>query len=116
MTLTEEPQRPVNVTVTGAEGRVLAAFTTPLPIPKVDPPDPAKFAERPDEQLTVEELYLKGRKSDRSTDRRQARGYYEKALARDPGHVASLRALAVLDFEAGLYPRDRAMPDRVRPR
>ena len=26
-----------------------------------------------------------------------------RAVARDPGHVASLRSLAVLDFEAGLY-------------
>ncbi len=103
VSLAEEPQRPVDVTVTTQEGHVLAAFTTPLPIPKVEPPDPAKFAERPDEQLTVEELYLKGRKSDRATDRRKAREYYEKALARDAGHVDSLRALAVLDFEAGLY-------------
>jgi len=103
VTLTEEPQRPVDVTVTSEDGHVLAAFTTPLPIPKVEPPDPARFAERPDEQLTVEELYLKGRKSDRATDRRKAREYYEKALARDAGHVASLRALAVLDFEAASY-------------
>ena len=114
--LTEEPQRPVDVTVTDAAGRVLAAFTTPLPIPQVDPPDPAKFAERPDDALSVEELYLKGRKFDRATDRRQARASYELALTRDPGHVASLRALAVLDFEAGLYPRDRAMPKSVGPR
>ena len=103
VTLTEEPQSPVDVTVTDGKERVLAAFTTPLPIPKVEPPDPAKFAERPDKELSVEELYLKGRKFDRATDRRQAREYYEKALARDAGHVASLRALAVLDFEAGLY-------------
>jgi tetratricopeptide (TPR) repeat protein len=46
---------------------------------------------------------LKGRKFDRATDRRQARAYYGKALAIDPGHAASLRATAVMDFEAGLY-------------
>nr|MCU0871959.1 DUF5107 domain-containing protein [Pirellulaceae bacterium] len=103
--LSEEPRRPVDVTVTSAAGRVLAAFTTPLPIPHVDPPDPARFAERPDDALSVDELYLKGRKFDRATDRRQARASYELALTRDPGHVTSLRALAVLDFEAGLYPR-----------
>jgi len=105
LTLAENPEKPVDVSVASEEGVVLAAFTTPLPIPKVDPPDPARFAEKPDDQLTVEELYLKGRKHDRSTDRRQARAYYEKALARDPGHVASLRSLAVLDFEAGQYAR-----------
>jgi tetratricopeptide (TPR) repeat protein len=103
--LTKESERPIDVTVTSATGRVLAEFTTPLPIPQVDPPDPGRFAERPDEALSVEELYLKGRKFDRATERRQARATYELALNRDPGHVASLRALAVLDFEAGLYPR-----------
>jgi len=102
--LAESPEKPVDVTVTGKDGRVLAAFTTPLPIPKVEPPDPAKFKEKPEDQLSVEELYLNGRKADRETNRPKAREWYEKALARDAGHVASLRSLAVLDFEAGLYP------------
>ncbi|MBM4017515.1 MAG: DUF5107 domain-containing protein [Planctomycetes bacterium] len=103
VTLDGEPQKPVEVTVTSKEGRLLAAFTTPLPIPKVEPPNRAGFLEKPDDQLSVEELYLKGRKFDRGTDRPKARQYYEKALARDAAHVASLRSLAVLDFEAGLY-------------
>lgn len=105
VTLTDDPQRPVDVTVTDEKGRLLAAWTTPLPIPKTEPPDPARFVQRPDEEWSVEELYLKGRKLDRATDRLNARQYYEKALARDAGHVLSLRALAVLDFEAGLYTR-----------
>jgi tetratricopeptide (TPR) repeat protein len=101
--LPQEPRAPVQVAITSSRGHTLAAFTTPLPIPKVDPPDPAKFKERPDEQRTVEELFLTGRKFDRATDRRKAREYYDLALARDPGHVAALRSLAVLDFESGLY-------------
>jgi len=103
VTLGDDPHKPVEVTVSSKEGRLLASFTTPLPIPKVDPPHPSRFIDKPDEQLSVEELYLKGRKFDRATDRRRARQYYEKALARDPGHVNSLRSLAVLDFESGLY-------------
>jgi tetratricopeptide (TPR) repeat protein len=103
VTLTDEPQKPVDVTVKEQDGQTLAAFTTPLPIPKVEPPPAGKFVEKEDDELTVEELWLKGRKFDRSTDRRRARECYEKALARDPGHVASLRSLAVLDFESGLY-------------
>jgi tetratricopeptide (TPR) repeat protein len=103
VTLAEDPKKPVEVTVTSHSGRLLAAFTTPLPIPKVEPADPASLVEKPDDQLTVEALYLKGRKFDRETDRREARQNYEKALACDPAHVASLRSLAVLDFEAGLY-------------
>ncbi len=111
--LAEEPEQPVEVTITAKDGEVLANFTTPLPIPQVDPPDPAKFQEKPDDQMTVEELYLKGRKLDRETNRHGARGYYEKALARDPGHVASLRALAVLDFESGLYKQAIARLDKA---
>ncbi len=111
--LVEEPEKPVDVTITGKDGALLAKFTTPLPIPKVDPPDPAKFKEKPDDQMTVEELYFKGRKLDRETNRRGARENYEKALARDPGHVASLRSLAVLDFEAGLYKQAIARLDKA---
>lgn len=84
-------------------GRTVARFTSPLPIPKVSPPDPAKFKEKPEDQMTVEELYLKGRKFDRDTDRLKARQYYQKALDKDPGHVAALRAMAVLDVESALY-------------
>jgi tetratricopeptide (TPR) repeat protein len=101
--LTEEPEKPVDITVSGKDGEVLAKFTSPLPVPKVEPPEVDKSAEKTDHQRSVEEVFLKGRKFDRATDRRKAREYYEKALARDPGHVASLRSLAVMDFEAGLY-------------
>jgi tetratricopeptide (TPR) repeat protein len=95
--------RPIEVRIEDQDNRLLAAFTFPLPIPQVEPPDPAKFVEKPDDQLSVEELYLKGRKFDRASDRKKAREYYEKAIAHDPGHVLSLRSLAVLDFEAGLF-------------
>jgi tetratricopeptide (TPR) repeat protein len=99
----DDPQQPVRVKVTSGPGEVLAAFQTPLPIPHVDPPTDAQLTDQADDQLTVEQLYLKGRKYDRGTERKKAREYYEKALAADPGHVDSLRALAVLDYEAGLY-------------
>jgi len=92
---------PVEVTVKTAQGQVLASFITPLPVPKVNPPDLPE--DKPDEQMTIEQLYLKGEKLDRATQRNQARSYYEKVLAQDPLHRASLRALAVLDYEAGLY-------------
>ncbi len=98
-----DPQQPVQVKVTSQAGEVLAAFQTPLPIPHVDPPTGPYLMDLADDQATVEQLYLKGRKYDRGTLRRRAREYYGKALAADPGHVDSLRALAVLDYEAGLY-------------
>jgi len=103
MTLADIGEVPVRVTITTNDGDVLAGFTTPLPIPKVTPPDASTFEEKPDDQLTAEQRYLKGRWLDRATDRLKAREYYELALAKDPGHVLALRALAVLDVEAGLY-------------
>jgi len=96
---------PIGVCVVSREGKVLAQFETPLPIRKVTPPDPSEFVEPPDDQCTPDQLYAKGEKLDRDTNRTEARAHYEKALQADPKHVAALRGLAVLDLEAGLYRR-----------
>ncbi len=101
-------QSPVDVTIKTRKGQLLTSFTTPLPIPKISPPEPSKLMTKPDEQLTLEEKYLKGRKYDLATNRKRAREYYEKALAEDARYSPALQALAVLDVEAGLY--DKAAP------
>ncbi len=101
-TLSAASQSPVHVSVKTADGSILAAFITPLPIPQTPSPKLSMLMEKPDEELTLEEKYLKGRKYDRATDRLKARAYYEKTLAEDAGHLLALRALAVLDLEAGL--------------
>lgn len=103
LTLFSAPQSPVDVTIKTRKGQVLASFVTPLPIPKISPPEPSKLMTKPDEQLTPEEKYLKGRKYDLATNRKKASEYYEKALAEDARYSPALRALAVLDIEAGLY-------------
>jgi tetratricopeptide (TPR) repeat protein len=103
VTLSPDPKAPVDVTVKTAKGTILAAFTTPLPIPKTDPPQRPAFMDKPDGQLTTEEKYLKALKLDLATNRKKAREYYEKALADDAEYAPALRALAVLDTEAGLY-------------
>ncbi|MGD8499353.1 MAG: DUF5107 domain-containing protein [Phycisphaerales bacterium] len=105
VTLSSAPKLPVYVTIKTKKGQVLASFVTPLPIPKTSPPEPSKLMTKPDEQLTLEEKYLKGRKHDLGTNRRKAREYYEKALAEDARYSPALRGLAVLDIEAGLYER-----------
>ncbi len=103
LTLYSTPQSPVDVTIKTRKGQVLASFATPLPIPKISPTEPSKLMIKPDEQLTLEEKYLKGRKYDLATNRKKAREYYENALAEDAQYSPALRALAVLDIEAGLY-------------
>ena len=103
VTLSSAGKSPVEVTIRTGKRQVLASFVTPLPVPETPKPKPSDLMNKPDEQLTLEEIYLKGRKFDLSTSRRKAREYYEKALAEDERYSPALRALAVLDIEAGLY-------------
>jgi tetratricopeptide (TPR) repeat protein len=103
VTVRSAERSPLDVTITNKKGQVLASFATPLPIPKTPRPEPSKLMTKPDEQLSLEEKFLRGRKHDLATNRRKAREYYEKALAQDSGYSPALQALAVLDIEAGLY-------------
>ncbi len=103
LSLETDHSLPLEITVAATGGRVLASYTSPLEIPKVEPPDPETFREKSEDQQTADELYAKALKFDLATDRPAARRYYLKALGRDAKHVPSLHGLAVLDFEAGLY-------------
>ncbi|MHC4705093.1 MAG: DUF5107 domain-containing protein, partial [Planctomycetota bacterium] len=103
VTLRQVPKSPVDVVIKSKDGTELGRFTTPLPIPEQAPPEPSKLMTKSDEQLTLQEKYLRGRKHDLGTNRRKAREYYEKALADDPQYSPALRGLAILDVEAGLY-------------
>ncbi|OHB73037.1 MAG: hypothetical protein A2Z25_06620 [Planctomycetes bacterium RBG_16_55_9] len=103
VTLRPAPAEPVDVTIKDRAGRVLASFRTPLPIPVTPDPEPSTLMTKPDSELALEQMYLKGRKFDLATNRSRAHEYYEKALAKDPQYSPALRALAVLDIEAGLY-------------
>jgi tetratricopeptide (TPR) repeat protein len=105
VTLSSAPRSAVDVTINTKRGQVLARFTTPLPVPEVSPPEVSKLMRKPDQQLTLEEIYLKARKYDLATDRQKAREYYGMALQKDGSYSPALRALAVLDIEAGLCER-----------
>jgi len=102
VTLSSAGQSPVEVMIRNGKRQVIASFVTPLPIPETPEPKPSDLMNKPDEQLTLEEKFLKGRKFDLATSRRRAREYYKKALAEDGHYSPALRALAVLDIEAGL--------------
>ncbi len=105
--LSPAPEGAVEFRAVSAGGAVLAAYTSPLPIPQETAPEFP--AEKSEDEMTVEELYRKAVRFDKDTNRVDARAWYEKALERDPGHADSLRALAVLDIESGRYAaaRDR---------
>jgi len=93
----------IDIEVHSREGQLLVKYRSPLEIPHVEPPDPTTFQETPDEKKTAEECYRKGEKYDLATDRISARRYYQLALERDPSYGPARRALAILDFESGLY-------------
>ena len=111
VTVSPDPGAPADVIVRTSRGAILAAFTTPLPIPRIEPPHRSGLMDKPDAQLTLEEKHLKARKFDLGTNRKKAREYYESALASDPGYAPALRDLAILDTEAGLY---KAAMDRLQ--
>jgi tetratricopeptide (TPR) repeat protein len=96
-------QDTVTVLIETDKGNELAKFKSPLPLPHVVPIEPASYVTKADETLTVEENYLKAQKFDRALDRIMARKCYNAALSADSLHLASLRDLAILDFEQGLY-------------
>lgn len=93
----------VTILLESGNGDVLAEFKSPLSLPRVDPIEPATYVNKADELLSLEENYLKAQKFDRALDRIRARKHYNEALCADSLHLASLRDLAVLDFEQGLY-------------
>ncbi|MFA6126875.1 MAG: DUF5107 domain-containing protein [Bacteroidales bacterium] len=93
----------VRIVLKSAEGKELAAFTSPLPMTQVIPPKQPTYVNKTDSQLTLEETYLKAQKFDRALDRNMARKYYQMVLDRDSLHLSSLRDLAILDFEAAQY-------------
>ncbi|MEN6334361.1 MAG: DUF5107 domain-containing protein [Phycisphaerales bacterium] len=100
--LSPRPEGPVDVSILTRQGVVLAQFTTPLPIPKTDPPVRAAWADKADAGLTIEEKFLKAQKLDLAMNRKKAREAYEAVLADDSGYAPALRALAILDTEAAL--------------
>ena len=94
---------PCDISIQDEGGNILAAFTSPLPIPKVEVPEQPWLRTRRDGDLTTEEKFLKGVNFDKQTDRPAAREWYERVLRDDPRHAEALRNLGVLDLEAGLF-------------
>lgn len=93
----------VSVSLIAQDGKNLASYTSPLPMPGVSLPKQPAYVNKPDDQLTIEETCLKAQKFDRALDRNMARKYYRMTLDRDSLHLTALRDLAILDYEAADY-------------
>ncbi|MBN1387576.1 MAG: DUF5107 domain-containing protein [Bacteroidales bacterium] len=103
MTFDKKNRDTVTVLIKTSKGKELAKFKSPLPLPEITPPEQPVYRTKKDDELTTEECYLKAQKFDRALNRPEARNYYHLALAKDTLHLASLRDLAILDFEAARY-------------
>ena len=109
ISLDEPSGKQMTIVLKSTSGEELARFESPLPLPEVNPPKPPSYLNKPDNQLTVEEMYLVAQKYDRSLDRNKAKKYYNMILETDSLHLAALRDLAVLDFEAARYDKASEM-------
>ena len=104
----DAPGGPVTITVTAGDGQDLLRYVSPLQIPKVDPPDLTKKPARSDGQPTPDELYAEAWLLDSQTNPAGAYAAYEKVLEGDPGHVAALCGMAVLEIERAQYEKAAA--------
>jgi tetratricopeptide (TPR) repeat protein len=93
----------VKIVLKSSDGKELASYLSPLPLHKVITPEQPTYVNKPDNQLTIEETYLKAQKFDRALDRNMARKYYQMVLDRDSLHLNALRDLAILNFESAQY-------------
>lgn len=103
VTLANAPDGPIEIAIAQRSGEALAAYTTPLPIPVKEPPAKPDAKPKADGELTADERYARALEADKHASHSDARSGYEKALEADPKHIPSLKALGVLDLEAGLY-------------
>jgi tetratricopeptide (TPR) repeat protein len=93
----------VGIRVEAADGSLLAAYESPLDIPRVEPPDLTKVRARADGQATAEELFCEAALLDSQSKPWEAREAYERVLQQDPGHVDTHWALGILDLELGHF-------------
>lgn len=85
---------PVHIDVRTADGGQLVSYTSPLDIPKREPPQPAAANASP----SVEELYFQGVKHEERIEPGPARAAYAKAIEADPGFTDALVALARIEY------------------
>lgn len=93
----------VDISVLDEYNQLLIEYTSPLPIPEQAPPESNWQLTKVEFEFTTEEMYLRALTFDQQTNRLAAREWYQKALMSDPKHTESIKGLAVLDIEAGLY-------------
>lgn len=100
---TEAEETELTLTVYHKSGRKMLDYT-PQPKKIEEIPDPARAAKRPEEILTVEELYLTGLHIEQYRHAAYLPDpYYLEALKRDPGDIRTNTAYGLLLLRRGLF-------------
>lgn len=89
------------VVIRDQHGHVLLDYDAKPPRPLAPELEPEFTA--PAEQASAEELYGQGYYALKHWNQRDAVGWFEKSLARDPGFTPALRMLAMLAYQNGRY-------------
>lgn len=113
-------KKQLDVTITDAEGKTLLHWNAGEPID--GNPDLSvktgleKIDRRPDSELSVEELFLRGLKVEKEGRSLEAMQAYKEVLKRDSGFVPALLKLAQADYEAADFAGAEALMARARTR
>lgn len=100
---TEADETELTLSVYHKSGRKMLEYT-PQPKRIEEIPDPARAAKRPEEILTVEELYLTGLHIEQYRHATYLPDpYYLEALKRDPGDIRTNTAYGLLLLRRGLF-------------
>jgi tetratricopeptide (TPR) repeat protein len=113
-------KKELDVTITDAEGKTLLHWNAGEPID--GNPDLSaktgveKIDRRPDSELSVEDLFLRGLNVEKEGRSLEAMGIYKEVLKRDSGFVPALLKLAQADYEAADFAGAEALMARARAR
>lgn len=94
--LPEPVQAPIHIELWAA-GRLLAAFTHPLPLPKRTPP------EKPAEGDSASDLWRDGIRAQSNGNIAAARAKFEEAIKKQVDFIAAVKSLATMELDSGLY-------------
>ncbi|HXH51077.1 MAG TPA: DUF5107 domain-containing protein [Terriglobia bacterium] len=113
-------KKQLDVTILNAEGKTLLHWFAGGPVdgnpePSVKPGE-QEVNRKPDSELSVEDLFLRGVNDEQEGRRLRATSIYKEVLKRDSGYVPALLKLAEQDYYAADFEGAEALMARARAR
>ncbi|HEX5412646.1 MAG TPA: DUF5107 domain-containing protein [Terriglobia bacterium] len=113
-------KKQLDVTILSSEGKTLLHWFAGDPVdgnpnPSVKPGE-QEVNEKPDSELSVEELFLRGVNEEKEGGHLEAASIYKEVLKRDSGYVPALLKLAEQDYDAADFKGAETLMARARSR